>query len=136
MFLFIFESIGTSELILIGLVALIVFGPRRLPQLARTLGKTMADFRRTTQDFKTTWEREVDFEEEKRALKQTFEDPEPENKISRAETVERSSQPQNALSAPEIKEVSAETFTLPEKEIQTATPPQIETAENGKQNWL
>ena len=63
MYLFIFESIGTSELILIGMVALIVFGPRKLPQIARTVGKTMADFRKTTNDFKSTWEKEVNFEE-------------------------------------------------------------------------
>lgn len=62
MFLFIFESLGTSELILIGIVALIVFGPRKLPELARTIGKTMADFRKTTNEFKETWEKEVDLE--------------------------------------------------------------------------
>lgn len=61
-YLFIFESIGTSELILIGIVALIVFGPRKLPGLAKTLGKTMADFRKTTNEFKETWQREVDIE--------------------------------------------------------------------------
>ncbi len=49
-YIFIFESIGTSELMLIGLVALIVFGPRKLPELARTIGKTMAEFRRSTDD--------------------------------------------------------------------------------------
>ena len=36
-YLFILESIGTSELLLIGLVALIIFGPRKLPELARML---------------------------------------------------------------------------------------------------
>jgi sec-independent protein translocase protein TatB len=67
--LFIFESIGTSELILIGVVALIFLGPRKLPQIARTIGKTLADLRNTTNEFKATWEREVDFEEEARALR-------------------------------------------------------------------
>lgn len=59
---FIGESIGMQELILIGVIALIIFGPRRLPQLARTIGKTMAEFRKATNEFKTTWEREVDME--------------------------------------------------------------------------
>ena len=63
MFLFILESIGMQELILIGAIALIVFGPRKLPQMARTVGKMMAEFRKATSDFKETWEREVDFEE-------------------------------------------------------------------------
>lgn len=65
MFLLILESIGTSELILIAAVALIVFGPRKLPEMAKKLGKTMAEFRNATNEFKTTWEREVAFEEDK-----------------------------------------------------------------------
>ena len=69
MLLFIFESIGTSELLLIGIIALIFLGPRRLPQIARKLGKTMSDLRNTTNEFKSTWEREVNFEEEERALR-------------------------------------------------------------------
>lgn len=69
MLLFIFESIGTSELILIGIIALIFLGPRKLPEIARKVGKVMADFRNTTNEFKSTWEREVDFEEETKALR-------------------------------------------------------------------
>ena len=65
MYLFIFESIGTSELLLIGLVALIFLGPRKLPQLARKFGKVMNEFRRTTSEFKQTWEREVTSEVDK-----------------------------------------------------------------------
>ncbi len=69
MYLFIFESLGTSELILIGIVALIFLGPRRLPEIARKVGKVMADLRGTANEFKQTWEKEVDFEEETKALK-------------------------------------------------------------------
>lgn len=69
MYLFIFESLGTSELILIGIVALIFLGPRRLPEIARKVGKMMADLRSTANDFKSTWEKEVDLEEEAKALR-------------------------------------------------------------------
>lgn len=69
MYLFIFESLGTSELILIGIAALIFLGPRRLPEIARKLGKMMADLRGTANEFKQTWEREVDLEEETKALR-------------------------------------------------------------------
>ena len=41
-------GIGTWELMVIGLIALVVLGPKRLPELARTLGKAMAEFRRST----------------------------------------------------------------------------------------
>jgi Tat protein translocase TatB subunit len=56
------ESIGTTELLLIIVVALVVFGPRRLPEIGRKIGKGMADFRRASDDFKRTWEREVELE--------------------------------------------------------------------------
>ncbi|MDQ4123542.1 MAG: twin-arginine translocase TatA/TatE family subunit [Acidobacteriota bacterium] len=57
-FLFL-ESLGTPELILIALVALIVFGPRKLPTIGRTIGKYTAEFKRASRDFRETWEREV-----------------------------------------------------------------------------
>src|SRR5262249_42631144 len=41
---------------------LIFFGPRRLPQLSRQLGKGLSEFRRASEDFKRTWEREVNLE--------------------------------------------------------------------------
>lgn len=44
-------------------MALVFFGPRKLPQLSRTLGKNIAEFRRASEDFKRTWEREVALEE-------------------------------------------------------------------------
>ena len=65
MYLFILDSLGNTELLLILAAALIFFGPRRLPQLGRQLGKSLAEFRRASEDFKRTWEREVnlhDFE--------------------------------------------------------------------------
>jgi sec-independent protein translocase protein TatB len=61
-FLFIFESIGTSELLLIGVVSLIFLGPRRMPEMAKKIGKFMAEFRGTANEFKETWRREVDLE--------------------------------------------------------------------------
>jgi TatA/E family protein of Tat protein translocase len=57
--LFIFEGLGTSELLLILVVALVLFGPRKLPQLSRSLGKSLANFKRASEDFKQTWEKEV-----------------------------------------------------------------------------
>lgn len=60
--LLILESFGTSELMLILVVALIFFGPRKLPQLSRQIGKSLAEFRKASEDFKRTWEREVALE--------------------------------------------------------------------------
>jgi len=61
-FAFILDSLGSTELLFILVVALIFFGPRKLPQLARSLGKSLAEFRKASDDFKRTWEREVALE--------------------------------------------------------------------------
>jgi len=62
MLLLILDSLGSSELLVILIAALIFFGPRRLPQLSRQLGKSLLEFRRASEDFKRTWEREVNLE--------------------------------------------------------------------------
>jgi TatA/E family protein of Tat protein translocase len=53
------EFIGTTELIVVLLVALILFGPRKLPEMGRSLGQAMSQFRRASEDFKRTWEVEA-----------------------------------------------------------------------------
>lgn len=58
-----FGSLGLPELLMIFAVILIVFGPRRIPEIGRTLGKALAEFRKATDDLKGTLEREVRLEE-------------------------------------------------------------------------
>jgi Tat protein translocase TatB subunit len=58
----ILESLGSTELLFILVMALVFFGPRKLPQLSRSLGKTLAEFRRASEDFKRTWDREANLE--------------------------------------------------------------------------
>ena len=62
------EFLGTSELLMIAVVALLLFGPRKLPEISRTLGKSLAEFKRASDDFKRTWEYEVELERRKPAL--------------------------------------------------------------------
>ena len=63
MVLLILESLGSTELLFILVMALVFFGPRKLPQLSRTLGKNLAEFRKASEDFKRTWDREANLEE-------------------------------------------------------------------------
>jgi sec-independent protein translocase protein TatB len=63
-FLFL-EFLGTTELMVIAFVALIIFGPRKLPELGRSLGRSLGEFKRASEDFKRTWEYEVEMERTK-----------------------------------------------------------------------
>jgi len=58
-----FGSLGLPELLVIFAVALIVFGPRRLPEIGRTLGKALGEFKKASDELKNTIEREVHVEE-------------------------------------------------------------------------
>ena len=55
-------NLGFGEIILILLLALIIFGPKRLPEMGRTIGRSLKEFRRATSDLRQ--ELEVDLEEE------------------------------------------------------------------------
>jgi TatA/E family protein of Tat protein translocase len=77
-----FGSLGLPELMLIMFVALIVFGPRRLPEIGRTLGKALGEFKKATDELKNTIEREVRVEE----LKQIT----PANLMASPQSVSRS----------------------------------------------
>ena len=104
MFLLIFENIGTSELLLVGIVALIFLGPRKLPEMARKMGKMMADFRATTNEFKSTWEREVNFEDEANAMRT--------GNITESSVVahENSILGPTSVATPEIRSIDREAF--------------------------
>lgn len=139
MYLFILESIGTSELILIGIVALIVFGPRKLPEMARMIGKTMADFRRTTNEFKSTWEKEVNLEEVENKNSNNIEAPKSVEQTIHRETKQLTET--NTVLSPEVREVSASEMKnfLDEKEKNkdlVETNPQAEPQKNDKRSWL
>lgn len=55
-------GLGMPEVVLILVIALIVFGPRKLPELGKSLGQAMNQFRRASDDFKRTWEQEVELD--------------------------------------------------------------------------
>ncbi len=129
-YLFILESIGTSELLLIGLVALIIFGPRKLPELARMLGKARNEFKRTTDDFKETWIREVDFESEEKQIAPLVA-PTSKNIIQGTETVAK-----NEIIVPEIREVSQANFGNNHSETKTEIQERAENSITDKRDWL
>jgi Tat protein translocase TatB subunit len=141
MVLLILESIGTSELILIGIVALIFLGPRKLPQIAKTIGKMMAEFRTTTNEFKETWQREVDFEEEIKAIRTVDDDDAEPATVPRLEPVRDSA---NTIAPPEIKPVQTDLFAGIQQQPESHAEPRNDAAAankeeedlSDKRNWL
>ena len=131
MFAFILEGLGSTELLFILVIALIFFGPRKLPQLARSMGKGLAEFRKASDDFKRTWEREVALETAK------LED----NSLLEAQKQPVYEPPQTFDQA--VTETSNSEWAVP-RESETQTPPEAVAAETTqpepqplrKQDWL
>jgi sec-independent protein translocase protein TatA len=63
-----FGSIGMPELIIIFVIALIIFGPRKLPELGRSLGKSLAEFKKASNELKSTLEEEIRLEEQRSTI--------------------------------------------------------------------
>ena len=62
-------GIGSTELLVILVVALLVLGPKNLPKIAHTLGRAMGEFRRVSTEFQRTLNTEIAFEEESEKAK-------------------------------------------------------------------
>lgn len=77
-----FGSLGFGELLVIFAVALLVFGPRKLPEVGRSVGRALGEFRRATNEMKTTLEEEVRVEETRELTRQAL-SPEPKSEETR-----------------------------------------------------
>jgi len=128
-FLLILESLGSTELFFILIMALVFFGPRKLPQLSRTLGKNLAEFRRASEDFKRTWEREV-----------ALEDLNAEPQLRDTNVSEQNSFSNPVVATPPAEEIVARDTAQPistaggepEPTLETSTAPEALR----KQDWL
>lgn len=109
-------GIGTTELLVILVVALIVLGPSKLPELMRSLGKGMAEFKRMSTDVKRTLDAEVEraeMEDRKAEVKkQMFPDkPDtttPDTAAAQAPAAEPAAQPAAPSAAAETSAAAAE----------------------------
>lgn len=66
-----FGPIGMPELIIIFVIALIIFGPRKLPELGKSLGKSLNEFKRASNELRNSLEDEIRVEEQRNAARQT-----------------------------------------------------------------
>jgi TatA/E family protein of Tat protein translocase len=123
-------NLGMPEMIFIFLLALVIFGPKKLPELGRQLGKALGEFKKASNEFKNQLEAEMmNIELEERAKKQ----PEPSPTILPAEklfdtvsvppmeSIPRASLPPAAEPAP-VDPVGPEAATVKSSDVQAVTP--------------
>lgn len=72
-----FGSIGMPELVIILVIALIIFGPRKLPELGKSLGKSINEFKKASTELQNTLEQEIKLEEQKDERAKTAPAPAP-----------------------------------------------------------
>lgn len=120
-------SLGMPEILLILVIALIIFGPRKLPELGKTLGQSLAQFRRASEDFKRQWEDEVVME------RQRIEAPSPA-----AAPVEHASYPAAETSPEETKPSALEepSHTPATAEVATIAHHEEIVAKETKRDWM
>ena len=83
--------VGVPEMIIILVIALIVFGPRKLPELGRSLGKSLGEFKRASNDLRNTLDEEIRIEEKHTGT---------ETSSNKSETNQKSNKPAVATTAP------------------------------------
>lgn len=98
-----FGSLGMSEILIIFVIALILFGPRKLPELGKSIGEALGHFKRASEDFKRSWETEV--EVEKRRIRDV--EPPAHATIARSERPEPGEVIDATPSMPSVEEIAA-----------------------------
>ncbi len=104
-------GIGTTELLVILVVALIVIGPSKLPDVMRTIGKGLAEFRRVSTDVKSTLETEVRRAEETKRQEEAKKELFPEKTEAKAEAASGAATPAPAGAADKAVEPAADKQT-------------------------
>ena len=122
-----FGTLGGPEVILILVVALIVFGPRRLPEIGKSMGKMLAEFRKASTDFKRTIEDELEAEKSRESQPTPTPAPETTPPVSDVGATDATATaPPEAAAVPEVAPAPAPTFEGADVSAAPESEPQVE----------
>ena len=76
--------IGMPELVIIMVIALIIFGPRKLPELGRSIGRSLNEFKKASNELRSTLDEEIRVEEQRSAERQRPPSSEPSHPVDEA----------------------------------------------------
>ena len=134
-------NLGMPEILMILVIALIIFGPRKLPELGKSLGHGLAQFRKASDDFKRQWEDEVEIEKRRIEAPPAVESARPieagEHDYGTAPISEPAHEPAHTAAPAEAQPASGETIYAPVPAGEPASVPRSETkTHETKRDWM
>ncbi|MBK7994165.1 MAG: twin-arginine translocase TatA/TatE family subunit [Blastocatellia bacterium] len=124
-------NLGWTEMFFIAVIALIVFGPRRLPEMGKKLGRVMAQLRQASDQFKNAWENEVEkdgglqdlrkLKDDLNPIKKLKDDLNPMNMLTKSSSSSSNNEPiENTLQTTNVLESSTQTESSNMTSIETS----------------
>jgi len=129
-------NLGMPEILMILVIALIIFGPRKLPELGKSLGHGLAQFRKASDDFKRQWEDEVEIEKRKLDAPPAAESPRPAE-VAQETSATASPEPTASVATTDAYATTDHMIHAPVPTMEAASVPRSETAvKETKRDWM
>lgn len=130
-------NLGMPEILMILVIALIIFGPRKLPELGKSLGHGLAQFRKASDDFKRQWEDEVEIEKRKLDAPPAAEAARHAEMAAQDYSATASPEPTASAATDDPYATSDHTIHAPVPTVEAASVPRSETTvKETKRDWI
>ena len=130
-------NLGMPEILMILVIALIIFGPRKLPELGKSLGHGLAQFRKASDDFKRQWEEEVEVEKRRIDAPPAVEAARSAEASAHEYSAAAATEPAHTAATADHHATTEETIYAPVPAVEPASVPRSETtAHETKRDWM